>query len=191
MEFSSASTMDGEHLAALMRRIATADREAFAALFQHLAPRVKAYLMRLGADAGMAEDLAQDVMLTVWREASRFDAGRASVVTWVFTIARNRRIDRLRRESRPDFDPEDPLFVADPVESAETAIEIAQREHSLRRAIEDLPREQAELIHMAYYEDLAHGGIAARRDLPLGTVKSRLRLALARLRRVMGEDEPA
>jgi RNA polymerase sigma-70 factor (ECF subfamily) len=185
---SQDAVAEGALLGNLVRRIAaTGDRAAFAELFGLLAPRVKAFLIRLGCDGGMAEELAQDVMFTVWHRAGQFDPTRASPTTWIFTIARNLRIDRLRRERWVEPEADDPLFVA-AVESAEIGIEIAERQIRLHRAIADLPEEQAELIHMAYFQDKAHSGIATERNLPLGTVKSRLRLAVSRLKKAMDQD---
>jgi RNA polymerase sigma-70 factor (ECF subfamily) len=161
------------------------DRAAFAALFGHFAPRVKAYLMRLGADDGGAEELAQEVMLVVWRRAASFDPALAAVGTWVFTIARNKRIDRLRRERRPEIDPDDPALAPDPAVGADMALDAAETGDRLRDAIGALPDEQAQLLRMAYFEDKSHRAIAAETRLPLGTVKSRIRLALGRLRTVL------
>ena len=161
------------------------DRAAFAALFAHFAPRLKAYLRRLGAYANAAEELVQEVMLLVWRRAETFDPAQASASTWVFTIARNRRIDALRREQRPEIDPDDPALVPDPVEPADRVLEVAQANGRLREALKDLPPEQAELLRLAYFEDKPHSVIATERGLPLGTVKSRLRLALDRLRKAL------
>jgi len=186
---SSPATTEAQQLAFWLSRVAQLrDRAAFGQLFGHFAPRLKGYLIRLGCDAGAAEELVQDVMLTVWRRAESFDAAQAGVATWIFTIARNRRIDRLRSERHPAFDPNDPLLVPDEAENAEQGIETAEREHSLRSAIMRLPKEQAELLQMAFFEDQPHSGIAAATRLPLGTVKSRIRLALARLRRELGPD---
>jgi RNA polymerase sigma-70 factor (ECF subfamily) len=186
---SSPATTEAKQLALWLGRVAELrDRAAFAQLFGHFAPRLKGYLVRLGCEAGTAEELVQDVMLTVWRRAESFDAAQAGVSTWIYTIARNRRIDRLRSESHPTIDPDDPLLVPDEAENAEQGIETAEREHSLRCAIGRLPKEQAELLHMAFFEDRPHSGIAAATQLPLGTVKSRIRLALARLRRELGPD---
>ena len=158
------------------------DRAAFAELFGHFAPRLKAYLLRLGADAGTAEEVAQEALLTVWRRADSFDRRQAGAGTWIFTIARNRRIDRLRRERRPEYDPNDPALVPDPPQDADDAVWSGQVEGRLRVAIEALPPEQSDLIRRAYFEDLSHREIAERSGLPLGTVKSRIRLALQRLR---------
>jgi len=186
---SSPATTEAGQLAFWLGRVAEfRDRTAFALLFGHFAPRLKGYLVRLGCEVGTAEELMQDVMLTVWRRAESFDAAQAGVSTWIYTIARNRRIDRLRSERHPTIDPDDPLLVPDAAETALQGIETAEREHSLRSAIGRLPKEQAELLQMAFFEDRPHSGIAAATQLPLGTVKSRIRLALARLRRELGAD---
>ena len=172
----------------LMLRIAQAqDKAAFKALFLELAPKVKAYLMRHGAAAAQAEDLAQEALLTVWRKAAYFDPKKASVSAWVFTIARNLRIDALRRErSAVAY----AVAVIEPEESPptpEAESQIAEREVRLREAIETLPREQLEVIRLSFYSDKPHAEIASELSLPLGTVKSRLRLALARLRGMVGD----
>jgi RNA polymerase sigma factor (sigma-70 family) len=170
----------------LLRAVAlTRDRTAFAELFRFFAPRVKSYLMRLGVDAALAEELMQEAMIMVWRRADSFDPRQASVGTWIFTIARNKRIDALRREKRPTPDPADPALSGDPPVSAEARVAGAETERRMRRALEQLPAEQAELIKMAYFDDETHSMIAAKTRLPLGTVKSRLRLALGRLRRTL------
>lgn len=170
-------------LVAALRAVATTrDRSAFARLFEHFAPRVKAYLMRLGAAAGEAEDIMQDVMLTIWRRADSYDPAQAGVSTWVFTIARNRRIDILRRERRPALDPSDPSLQPEAPAQADQAALAQEWEERLGAALEELPPEQSEMVRMAYYEDRSHSDIAQRLNIPLGTVKSRLRLAIARLR---------
>ncbi|MEX0922320.1 MAG: sigma-70 family RNA polymerase sigma factor [Rhodovibrionaceae bacterium] len=177
-----------EDLAVLLARVADhRDRMAFALLFEHFAPRLKAYLMRLGAGATSAEELTQEAMIMVWRKAGSFDVSQAGVSTWVFRIARNKRIDALRREKRPEFDPEDPALVPEAPEDAATAVARGQAEAQLRAALKTLPEEQAEVVRLAYFEDLAHGAVAEKTGLPLGTVKSRLRLAMARLKAAMQE----
>jgi len=163
------------------------DRAAFAALFDHFAPRLKAYLRRLGCDGAQAEELVQEVMLLVWRRAETFDPAQASAGTWVFTIARNKRVDALRREQRPEIDPDDPALVPDPVEAADVRVATDQTNRRLRAALKELPPEQAELLKLAYFEDMPHSVISTERGIPLGTVKSRLRLALDRLRRALRE----
>ncbi len=164
-----------------------ADRAAFAELFAHFAPRLKAYLMRLGSDPATSEEVVQDVMLTIWRKAASFDRRQASASTWIFTIARNRRIDRLRRERRPEFDPNDPALVPDGPEDADRTVWTGQLEGRMRIAIESLPPEQSELIRRAYFDEQSHREIAESSGLPLGTVKSRIRLAMQRLRERMDD----
>lgn len=163
------------------------DRQAFALLFGEFAPRIKAYARRSGADSGTAEDLAQDVMLTVWRRAGQFDRRKAGVSTWIFTIARNRRIDILRRERRPEIDPNEPAIKGEPEPSAEQAVLSAEGDGHLRGALARLPGDQADLLRLAYFEDKSHSVIAAQLDLPLGTVKSRIRAAMGTLRGLLRE----
>lgn len=165
------------------------DRDAFAALFGHFAPRLKAYLRRQGCDAGGAEELVQEVMLLVWRRAETYDPAQASASTWVFTIARNKRIDVLRREQRPEIDPDDPTLVPEPPDAADDRVEARETTGRLRAALKTLPPEQAELLRLAYFEDKPHSMISVEQGLPLGTVKSRLRLAMERLRKAM-RDTP-
>ncbi|MFP3944690.1 MAG: sigma-70 family RNA polymerase sigma factor [Alphaproteobacteria bacterium] len=180
---------DRDALAALVEAVAAGrDRSAFAELFTHFAPRIKGYMIRLGAEPAQAEELTQDAMLTVWRKAYTFDRRQASVSTWLFTIARNRRIDILRREGRPEFDPNDPLLVPDPAPAPDSLAQQAQREERLRRAMTQLPSEQLDLLQRAFFSGRSHRDIAGDTGLPLGTVKSRLRLAFGHLRRALEED---
>ncbi len=187
---AAASIDSASDLAALMADVAERrDRSSFARLFEHFAPRIKAYLIRLGTHPAAAEDLAQDVMLTVWRRAEQFDRSKASPSTWIFTIARNRRIDVLRRARRPEIDPDDPALVREPDPPVDEEVDAAKRHRRLREAVTTLPREQADLLRVAFFEDQSHSKIAERFGLPLGTVKSRLRLALAKLRPALEELE--
>ncbi|GAB1377932.1 RNA polymerase sigma factor RpoE [Pararhodobacter aggregans] len=172
---------DGARHCAQMLAVARhADQAAFAALFAHFAPRLKAFLMKSGATAAQAEDCAQDVMATVWRKAGQFDPARASVATWIFTIARNRRIDLLRRDRRPE--PEDLPWGPEPEPDQADALALQQDSQRLGEALAQLPEEQRTLIERAYFGDLSHSEIAAATGLPLGTIKSRIRLALEKLR---------
>jgi RNA polymerase sigma-70 factor (ECF subfamily) len=181
--------LDREELADLVEAIASrADRAAFAQLFRHFAPKIKGYLVKLGAGA-QAEELTQEVMLTVWRKAASFDRRQASVSTWLFTIARNRRIDVIRKERRPELDPEDPMLVPEAPPSPDAMLQARDREARVAEAIKTLPPEQSELLRQAFYLAKSHSEIAGEMSLPLGTVKSRLRLAFGRLRKVLdGED---
>ena len=164
------------------------DRSAFAALFAHFAPRVKAYLVRTGSDASGADELTQEVMLLVWRKASRYDPAQANAATWIFTIARNKRIDRFRRDRHLDFDLDDPTLAPEPEHLPDQRLEAAEQAQKLSSLIATLPDEQGSLLKLAFYEGKSHSVIAAEVGLPLGTVKSRLRLALARLRTYLGND---
>jgi len=166
----------------------TRDRKAFVAVYRHFAPRVKAYLLRLGADDTTAEEATQETMLAVWRRADSFDPSQAGASTWVFTIARNRRIDLIRRERRPEAEEGSAELIPDPAVPADQKIAVEERDRRVRVALEVLPREQAALIEMAYYQDLTQTAIAEKTGLPLGTVKSRFRLAFARLKRVLDGD---
>lgn len=164
-----------------------ADREAFAELYRHYAPRLKSYLLRLGG-ADTAEEMAQEAMLAVWRKAALFDPAKASAGTWIFTIARNHYIDRRRKERRPELDPSDPMLTIESDPSADAAMSSRQTEQIVRAALAELSPEQARVVEMSFYEDKPHSAIAAELNLPLGTVKSRLRLAFARLRGAVGES---
>ncbi|MET4101775.1 RNA polymerase sigma factor (sigma-70 family) [Roseovarius sp. MBR-78] len=159
------------------------DEAAFARLFGHFAPRVKAFLMRSGADATLAEECAQETMAALWHKAHLFDPSRASVATWIFTIARNRRIDALRRQRRPE--PEDLPWGPEPEPDQADALALQQDSAKLAEALATLPEKQRVLIEKAYFGDLSQTEIAEETGLPLGTIKSRIRLALDRLRHAM------
>jgi len=156
------------------------DQAAFADLFRYFAPRVKAFLIKSGSDAALAEECAQEVMATVWNKAHLFDPERASVATWIFTIARNRRIDVLRRQKRPE--PEDLPWGPEHEPDQAEAISLQQESEQLGKALAALPENQRVLIERAYFGELSHSEIAEETGLPLGTIKSRIRLALERLR---------
>jgi RNA polymerase sigma-70 factor (ECF subfamily) len=164
------------------------DRAAFSGLFAHFAPRVKAYLIRHGATNETAEELAQETLLRVWRKAHLFDPAVAAPSTWIFRIARNLRIDRIRRERRPEFDPEDPVLVRDADPAADQQIETNQEGARIRAAIDLLPPDQKQAIMLSFFEDKPHSEIADELGLPLGTVKSRIRLAFARVRQTLGDE---
>jgi RNA polymerase sigma factor (sigma-70 family) len=179
----SANVDDAKAFAGLVERIALhADREAFAQVFAHYGPRVKGYLLRLGMDSAQAEELSQDVMVAVWRKAATFDRRQASVSTWIFRIARNRRIDVFRHDRRAQLDIHDPAFQPPAEAQPDAVAEAGEQEAQVRRAMAELPQEQRDLIRKAFYEDLSHSQIAEKTGVPLGTVKSRLRLAMAKLK---------
>lgn len=159
------------------------DRAAFAELFGYFAPRVKSFLMKSGASPELAEECTQEVMATLWNKAHLFDPAKASVSTWIFTIARNRKIDMLRKQRRPE--PEDLPWGPESEPDQVEVMGLQQETEQLGRALATLPVEQRRLIEKAYFGDLSHSEIAAETGLPLGTIKSRIRLALERLRHAM------
>jgi len=182
-----------EELNSLAEAVArNADRQAFAALFKHFAPRVKSYLMRLGTSEGLAEELAQEAMVSVWRKAQSFDAGRANVSTWIFTIARNLRVDHFRRigNRTAEVDDIDGDETPDTLPQPDEVLLTRQREAGVREAIAQLPAEQVQVLRLSFYEEQPHSQIAEALGLPLGTVKSRVRLAVRHLRRLLDGLEP-
>jgi RNA polymerase sigma-70 factor (ECF subfamily) len=170
----------------LLERVAAAkDREAFAALFDHFAPRVKSFMMRKGASSEQAEDLVQETMIAVWSKAALYVAARGSVTTWIFTIARNLRIDRLRRERANQFTDLDDYDAPSDDPGQDEALRRLQEDGAVARALAQIPSEQRELLLLSYVEDLPQSEIAARLQIPLGTVKSRMRLAYRRLKKML------
>ena len=170
--------------AGLIKKVETLkDTSAFEELFNHFAPRVKAFLMKSGADAQMAEECSQEVMATVWRKAHLFDPSRASASTWIFTIARNKKIDAIRKQNRPE--PEQLYPDQDYEPDQESVIELQQETERLALALGELPEKQRVLVEKAYLGELSHSEIAEITGLPLGTIKSRIRLALEKLRHSM------
>jgi RNA polymerase sigma-70 factor (ECF subfamily) len=181
--------VERERFADLLASVAgKQDRAAYSELFAYYAPRVKSYLLRLGANNAQSEEIAQDVMVTVWRKAGLFDRRQASVSTWIFRIARNRRIDVFRRSKRPDLDPEETMILPAGVEAPEDRVEAMETEARVRAAMKDLPEEQLQLLRLAFYEGLSHREIAGKLDVPLGTVKSRIRLAFAKMKSRLGDE---
>lgn len=166
------------------------DREAFAQLFSYFAPRLKAWLIKSGATSGAAEDFAQDAMLTVWRKADLFDARKARAATWIFTIARNRRLDMLRRDARPLPVPEIEL-AEHTVERPDDIVALSQDAARVRDALSQLKPDQVEVLRLAFFMDSPHSEIARQLDLPLGTVKSRIRNAMIKLRLILEPSEEA
>ncbi len=183
MGIAGSNADEGPSDATLLARIALRDRDAFADLFARVAPRVKSYLMRLGATGASADELTQDVMLTVWRKAETFDPAKAGALTWIFVIARNRRIDSLRRERAVVIYGDVPDYIEDEAAPrVSDVIEGARRDDRVRAALDALSPDQREVVRRSFFEEEPHSTIAAALGLPLGTVKSRLRLAMNKLR---------
>jgi RNA polymerase sigma factor (sigma-70 family) len=179
----TADTQDMDWVQAMLRVRDGRDDAAFAALFRHYGPRVKAFLMKTGTSEALSEECMQDVMATLWNKAHLYEPTRASVATWIFTIARNRRIDVIRRMRRAE--PEDLPWGPEASPDQVDALVLQQETARLGAALAALPEAQRKLIERAYYGDLSHSEIAAETGLPLGTIKSRIRLALDRLRHDM------
>lgn len=163
------------------------DRQAFQELFAHFAPRIRNMLRRSGCTAEASEDLAQEAMLTVWRKAHLFDPARAAASTWIFTIARNLRIDIARREKRAQLhaiaEQHEPQLAAP--EQPDEIADLAERQARVAQALKILPPDQLQVVMLSFIEGKAHSEIAAELGIPMGTVKSRMRLAMGRLRPVL------
>ena len=166
------------------------DKSAFEALFRFYGPRIKAVLMKSGATAHEAEEVMQETIVLIWRKAEQYDPKKASPSTWIYTIARNRRIDLFRRENRPALDPEDPYFSQSSSQpDGEQVSTEKQRTRMIRDRLKTLPDNQQILVRKAFYEDMTHQAIATELYMPLGTVKSRLRIAMRDLREQLSGAE--
>ncbi len=175
-----------DHLAELLSRVAQSrDRGAFAELFDHFAPRVKAFMMRKGSNAEQAEDLVQETMLAVWSKSQMYVNERGSVATWIFTIARNLRIDKLRRDKAQLYQDIEDFDAPDGKIGADEAMGRSQEDNYVNKALAQIPADQRELLILSYVEDVTQSEIALKLNLPLGTVKSRMRLGYQRLRKIL------
>lgn len=161
---------------------AHSDREAFAALFQYFAPRIKSLLVRSGSTPDVAEDVAHEAMIAVWRKAALFDAARAGAATWIFTIARNLRIDLARRTRDVPAETLYEVLALDEPPQPDARVLAEERDIKVRDAMRGLSDDQAKAVRLSFFEDKAHAEIARILDWPLGTVKSRLRQAMTKLR---------
>ena len=176
--------MDKQHFAALAKAVAERrDQIAFSHLFDYFAPRLKSWLLRQRMADGEAEELVQEVMIVLWHKAGLYDPLRSSLSTWIFRIARNRRIDLQRRSKIRVFDEMDPGLQPSEELAADAAMECEDRDAQVRAAMADLPGEQQELLRAAFFLGKSHSEIAAETGLPLGTVKSRIRLAFGKLKK--------
>lgn len=176
------------YYAGMLRRIATErDRAAFIEVYEYFAPRVKSFLLGQSVPPAAADDVLQEVMLAVWNKAGLFDPAKAAPSTWIFAIARNKRIDRIRRETKPELDPDEPSLQPSAPDAADDDLMHGQRKTAVAAALAELPDEQRIVVEYSFIKGLSHGEIAEQLGLPLGTVKSRIRLAFGRLRKQLGE----
>ena len=179
------------HWADLIGRVAShGDREAFKRLFEHFAPRVKGFMLKAGCSADEAEEIAQEALIAVWRKAGQFDPTTTGVAAWIFTIARNLRIDAVRKAARSGASRQaaDVADTADPADTADVVIARAEDASRVKDAIEQLSTEQSRVIRLSFIEERPHPEIADLLGIPLGTVKSRIRLAMNRLRDLLDEQ---
>jgi RNA polymerase sigma-70 factor (ECF subfamily) len=176
-------TTTSQNFSELLVRVASEqDKTAFSELFLHFAPRVKSYMMKLGSDETMSEELAQQALLQIWRKAKLFDSNKAAASTWIFRIARNLRIDSLRKEKHFLVDDFDLTAVPDDKENQEDLVRQEETAFIVRDALSELSVDQETVLRLSFYDGLSHADIANKLELPLGTVKSRIRLAFSRLR---------
>lgn len=190
-EIPDSAASEAARWAALIEAVALRrDRDAFAALFAHFAPRIKTFMLRSGASPELADELAQETFLAIWSKATLFDPASTGAAAWIFTIARNLRIDGLRRQKRtPTHDTAevDLEFQVDCGPQPDANLAGAQVEARVRSALAGLPEEQLRVVELSFFEERAHAEIAEALRIPLGTVKSRLRLAMNRLRGLLGD----
>ncbi|MEP3280437.1 MAG: sigma-70 family RNA polymerase sigma factor [Stappiaceae bacterium] len=175
---------DADHLKALLKRIASdQDHAAFQSLFRHFAPRIKGFMIKAGSEAHVADDLVQDVFLKVWNKAALYNPEKAGASTWIFTIARNVRIDRLRKQSSRHFDDIDDMELIDDAPASDELLARNQTDKIVGSVIATLPTDQQDAIRLSFVENMSQSEVSEKLDIPLGTVKSRLRLAYQKMRK--------
>ena len=186
----SATSPDAAQMKSWLAAVAgERDRAAFGALFRFFAPRVASFMMRNGLSPSEAEEIAQEAMVTVWRKAELYDPAQASVSTWIFTIARNLRIDRARKDLRAQAGVATLGYEPPETEgSAEDEALASARDARVRRAMEQLSPAQATVLKLSFYSDKPQAEIARELNIPLGTVKSRARLAMAKIRTLLEQE---
>ena len=187
-KLSEAKTIcaSNNHLSECLYEIAECQsKEAFQTIFKYFAPRLKSYLIKLGALENQAEEVIQEVMIAVWTKSASYDKAKSSVGTWIYTIARNKRIDKIRKEKRHYLTESDEGLEIPVQSTQENEILSSQLSVKLKSYIENLPKEQGDLLKLSYFYDKTHVDIAEELNIPLGTVKSRIRLALTKMRHLV------
>jgi RNA polymerase sigma-70 factor (ECF subfamily) len=163
------------------------DKRAFKKLFNYFAPRIKGFCQNNGSTADRADEVVQEAFVNIWRKANLFDPKKASAGAWIFAIARNSRIDLIRKENRPEADTTDPFFEQNEPENPLGVLETERKTRLIRDFVRLLPAEQQEVLNLAFFEEKPHSEVAEQLGIPLGTVKSRIRLAFKRIRSEFGE----
>ena len=175
-------------VAALANVAENQDIASFKEIFDYFSPRLKSFLMRSGADEAIAEEIIQETMTIIWTKADYYDPKVASPSTWIYTIARNKKIDILRKSRKAILEDID-TAILHPVESkADENIEHDQKFEMIAQYLDDLPEDQLNLLKMNFFEEKSHGEISEITKIPLGTVKSRIRLALEKIRGKLEQD---
>lgn len=183
---TSANDTEIQCFNSLLEKVSTdKDRDAFIELFEHFAPRIKSFLMKSGLSPDVADELAQETMLTVWNKAEQYNKAQAAASTWIFTIARNKKIDYFRKNSKAPLTKHDLAFSQPEQTLPDDELGKEQQQDKIAQLLSEIPEEQAELIQKAYFEDKTHQDIAQETGIALGTVKSRIRLGLERLRHLL------
>lgn len=185
MSKTSSASGDGPDWGELLSRVANkGDTLAFRKVYDHFAPRIKAYAINQGMHQ-QAEELVQEVMTSVWRNADKYCGSLASASTWIFTITRNQRIDLLRKKGRTSremtVDTEE-LWQIPTEDTTIRSIQAMSTEKRMRQSIGELPEEQMIAVRKVYYEGKTHQEVAEELNVPLGTLKGRLRLSMKKLR---------
>jgi len=182
--------LDAARINSLMSAVGKSrDIDSFEILYRHFCPRVRSYMVRLTrGNRILAEELTQETMMRVWNKAALFDSSKAQASTWIFAIARNQMIDAARKGAHPEFDINDPAFVPDEMEAADVKIQRQQNAQELHNAMLTLKQKYVEVLRMSFFDGLTHTMIAEKLNLPLGTVKSRIRLACEKLRMAIQDD---
>lgn len=170
------------HIGLMEQIVENKDKVAFEKLFVYFAPRVKALMMKHGANSDIAEDLMQETMLTVWNKSGQFSNTRGSVSAWIFTIARNKRIDGFRKQGTRHYVDIEDYEIVDDSETIDDVVISKERDNIVATAAQNLPTDQREIVSLSFVEDMTQIEISRKLGLPLGTVKSRLRLAYLKMR---------
>ncbi len=178
------------HFNRCLHRIARdKDKEAFVDIFEYFAPRIKAYYLKGGVSKEQAEELVQETMISIWNKADTFNSNQSKASTWIFTIARNKRIDALRKMKHAIPDPNDPTFIEADTSGPDQYLARQDQAKTVSSILKSLPEKQSALILKSFFEDKSHHDIAHETGIPVGTVKSRIRLALEKLRHLVAQKE--